>query len=149
MVIKKEDLLSGKNRIQKIKIEALDDELYLRPLTRAEFSECEAIENRALGDYVTSEQSKRRGRRQKPKSSINTEGKVNIEKVSKATYESEKHMIYLSINNEENNKHGLKFTEDEIGQFDTPVFVEIAAHVKEISGLDVTEEEVKNFPEDE
>ena len=149
MVLKKEDLLSGKNRIQKIQLETVGDEIYLRPLTRAEVSECESIENRALGDYTTNEQSNRKGRRQKPKSSINTEGKVNIEKVSKAAYESEKYMIYLSINNDENHKHGLDFTEEEVGQMDTPVFNEIVAHVKDISGLDVTEEEVQDFPQNE
>lgn len=146
-LIDKADLFGGKNKVEKIKLENGKD-VYLRPLTRAEVSQCEAIENKALGDYTTNEQSNRRGRRQKPKSHITTEGKVNIEKATKAAFESECKMIYLSWDNEENTKRDITLTEEEVGDIHPKLFNELVFHVKEISGLNITEDDVKTFPED-
>lgn len=149
VIIDKSDLFGGKNKIEKVKLESADKEVFLRPLTRAEVSVCEAIENKALGDYTTNEQTNRKGRRQKPKSHVTTEGKVNIEKVTKANFESECKMIHYSWDNEENTKRGLTLTEEEIGKMHPPIFAELITHIKRISGLDITEDDVKDFPEDE
>lgn len=77
VVVKKSDILKGVKKIEKVKIEALDgDEMYLRPLSQAEINEVDEIEAKAMGIFETNETAQR-GRRQKPKSVVESRGKIS------------------------------------------------------------------------
>ena len=76
VVVKKSDILKGVKKIEKVKIDALSgDEMYLRPLSQAEINEVDEIEAKAMGIFETNETA-HRGRRQKPKSVVESKGKI-------------------------------------------------------------------------
>ena len=55
MFLSKADLISGKDNIQEVKIESLNDTIFLRPLTRGEWDKIEEIETASMGKFTTTE----------------------------------------------------------------------------------------------
>ena len=136
MVLRKEDILSGINHIQLVEIESLDDTIYLKPLSEAQLTEIDLIEAKALGVYESSQ----RGR-----SEALNKGKINLAKATQSSAEAKIAKIKLSINNDENED---TWTEEEIGSLPRNVFNELLDKIDEISGVDVTKNEVEKFPEE-
>ena len=54
-VLSKLDILNGINHLQKVEIESLGGEIYLRPLSESELQDLEMIESKALGVYESSQ----------------------------------------------------------------------------------------------
>jgi hypothetical protein len=137
MVLKKEDIISGINNIQKVEIESLGGEIYLQPLSEAQLSEIDLIEAKAMGVYESSQ----RGRND----AVNT-GKINLAKATEASAEARIAKISLSINND---KSPDTWTDEEIGSLPRNVIEELVEKINEISGVDVTKREIEKFPEEQ
>ena len=136
MVLRKEDILSGINHVQLVEIESLDDSIYLKPLSEAQLTEIDLIEAKALGVYESSQ----RGR-----SEALNKGKINPAKATQSTSDAKIAKIKLSINNE---KSEDTWTDEEIGSLPRNVFNELLEKIDEISGVEVTKQEVEKFPEE-
>lgn len=137
MVLRKEDIISGINNIQKVTIKSLDGEIYLKPLSEAQLQELDLIEAKALGVYESSQ----RGR-----SEATNKGKINLAKATEASHEAKIAKIKLSINNE---KSPDTWTDEELGALQRNVVNEIIEKIDEISGVNTTARDVEKFPENE
>jgi hypothetical protein len=135
-VLTKSDILQGIKNPKKIKIEALNGELWLRPLSSSEVDE---ILNTEAQGYGTFNATSKRGKTM-------TDGKMNLPKLQEKQAEAKYLAIYKSINNQKNND---EWEIDEIKQFRNDAVNEIYDHVMELSGVDTTERDVKEFLEDE
>ena len=135
-ILTKSEILQGINNPQKIKIEALNGELWLRPLSSAEVNEILNIEAQGYGTFNA---TSNRGQ-------TKADGKMNLPKLQEKQAEAKYTAIFKSINNDKSNEE-WKF--DEIKQFKSDAIDEIYDHVMKISGADTTERDVKQFPEDE
>lgn len=135
-ILTKSDILQGINNPQKIKIESLNGEIWLRPLSSAEVNEVLNIEAQGYGTFnATSNRGKTK-----------TDGKMNLSKLQEKQAEAKYIAIHKSINNSKNND---EWTLDEIKQFKSDAINEIYDQVMELSGADTTEADVQQFPEDE
>ena len=144
VVVKKSDILSGIKKIEKVKLDALDGgEMYLRPLSQAEINEVDEIEAKAMGIFETNETA-HRGRRQKPKSVVESRGKINLDLQQKAQHQAKTKAIYMSLDNEKNVGEEA-WTETDIGQMPHRLFEELFVNVRRISGIEIDEEDVDNF----
>ena len=127
-----------------MKIDALDgDEMYLRPLSQAEINEVDEIEAKAMGIFETNETA-HRGRRQKPKSVVESKGKINLELQQKAQHQAKTKAIFMSLDNEKNVGEEA-WSETEIEQMPHKLFEELFSHVRRLSGIELSEDEVDTF----
>lgn len=135
-ILTKSDILQGISNPKKIKIEALDGELWLRPLSSAEVNEVLHIEAEGYGTFNA---TSNRGQTM-------ADGKMNLPKLQEKQAEAKYMAIFKSINNDKCND---EWTIDEIKQFKSDAIDELYDHIMKISGADTTERDVKQFPEDE
>lgn len=149
MSITKEQILNSVDKPELVYIEALNDEIPLRPLSKTELIQVEKIESKAYGIFETSETAHRKGMRQNKQvnSEVNTKGKVDLAKQSEASFKGKVAAIHLSINND--HVEAENWDKNEIERMPGKVFDEIFEKVQELSGIDITEDDVDQFPEDE
>ncbi len=149
MVLKKDDILNGVKDPQLIKIEALDGELPLRPLSKKEWNDIEKIEAKAYGKFEANETAQK-GRRQIKQSEMKTKGIIDLEKQSKAEFEGKSQAIFLSINNTHNDAD--KWKKEEVQGLSPDSFDEIFKAVQKLSGIKLEDEdedeekEMDDFP---
>lgn len=134
VVLTKSSILQGIKQIQKINIKTLDGELYLRPLSSAEVNEVLNIEAEGYGNF----EANARGRR------TDASGKMNLKRMNEASANAQYTAIFKSINNEKNEE----WSEDDVKDLPKDVVEELYDHIMRISGAEVTESDVANFPED-
>ena len=135
-ILSKSEILQGIDNPQKIQINALNGELWLRPLSSAEVNEVQNIEAQGYGTFnATNRQNQ-----------TTTDGKMNLAKMQEKTAEAKYIAIHKSINNPKNNDD---WSIDEIKQFKTDAINEIYDHIMNLSGVEITEADVKQFPENE
>ena len=135
-ILTKSSILQGINTPKKIKIESLNGELWLRPLSSAEVDEILHIEAEGYGTFNA---SNNRGQTM-------ADAKMNLAKMQAKQAEAKYIAIHKSINNDKNNDD---WELDEIKQFPHDAVQEIYDQVMELSGAEVTVVDVKNFPENE
>ena len=128
MVLSAQDIINGIDDYKEVKIEAANDTVYLRPLSKGEWESTNKIRQDSLGDYVTNDKAKAVSRTQRI-SNIESQLKFNIGENSEADLKAQIEAIYLSMNNDGYEK------------------------VKEISGVseeavETMEDDVEEFPED-
>lgn len=151
MVIRKEDILKGIDDPELVMIEALGDELPLRPLSKKEWNRIERIEAKAYGKFEANEKAIK-GRRQQKKSEMNTKGIIDLEKQNEAEFAGKTEAIYLSLNN--GHLEADKWKKEEVQSLRNDAFEEIYLAVRKLSGIkseednEDLEKEVDNFPED-
>ena len=134
-VLTKSEILQGIDNPKKIEIEALNGELWLRPLSSAEVNEVLNLEAQGYGTFnATSNRGK-----------TMTDGKMNLPKLQEKQAEAKYLAIHKSINNPKNDE----WTIDEIKQFRSNAITEIYNNIMDLSGVDTTEDDVKQFPENE
>jgi nucleoid DNA-binding protein len=148
MVIRKEDILSGVDSPQLVYIEALEDEIPMRPLSKKEINEVDKIEAKAYGKFETSERANRNGMRQQKggDSEISTKGIVDLEKSTAAAFEGKTHAIMLSLNN--GHDEADQWSKKDVQNLPNKVFEELFKAVQRISGIDVEEKEIDDFRQD-
>ncbi|MBR1611723.1 MAG: hypothetical protein IJ672_09650 [Methanobrevibacter sp.] len=149
MVLSAQDIINGIDDYKEVKIEAANDTVYLRPLSKGEWESTNKIRQDSLGDYVTNEKAKAVSRTQRI-SNIESQLKFNIGENSEADLKAQIEAIYLSMNNDGYTEEN---TREQIKQFPPDVFDEIYEKVKEISGVseeavETMEDDVEEFPED-
>ena len=135
-ILSKSEILQGIDNPQKIQINALNGELWLRPLSSAEVNEVQNIEAQGYGTFnATNRQNQ-----------TTTDGKMNLAKMQEKTAEAKYIAIHKSINNPKNKDN---WEIDEIKQFKSDAINEIYDHIMKLSGVEITEADVKQFPENE
>ena len=135
-ILSKSEILQGIDNPQKIQIKALNGELWLRPLSSAEVNEVQNIEAQGYGTFnATNRQNQ-----------TTTDGKMNLAKMQEKTAEAKYIAIHKSINNPKNKDN---WEIDEIKQFKSDAINEIYDHIMKLSGVEITEADVKQFPENE
>ena len=134
-ILTKSDILQGIKRTKKVHITALNGELYLRPLSSAEVNEITNIEAEGYGTF-NAKQSR---------GEALADAKMSLPKMQKATAKAKYTAIELSLDNDKNNE---KFTYDDLQYFPINAIDEIYDHIMKLSGADVTERDVKKFPDE-
>ena len=135
-ILTKSSILQGINTPKKIKIESLNGELWLRPLSSAEVDEILHIEAEGYGTFNA---SNNRGQTM-------ADAKMNLAKMQAKQAEAKYIAIHKSINNDKNSD---EWAIEELKQFPHDAIQEIYDQVMELSGAEVTAADVKNFPEEE
>lgn len=135
-VLSKSEILLGIDNPKKIKISSLKGEIWLRPLSSAEANEIMQIEAQGYGTFNA---TNNRGQTM-------TDGKMNVAKMQEKQAEAKYIAIHKSINNDKSND---EWSLDEIKRLPSDAVDEIYNAVMDLSGIEVTKEDVKNFPEDE
>lgn len=133
-ILTKATILNGIDNPQKVKIETLKGELWLRPLSSAEVNEIMNIEAQGMGTISASAL----------KGQTTADTKMNLAKMQEKQNEARYIAIHKSINNPKNND---EWTIDELQQLPADAVIEIYDQVMKISGAEVTTADVKNFPE--
>ena len=134
-VLTKADILMGVDSPKKILIEALGGELWLRALSSAEANEILNIEAQGYGTFNA---SNIRGQ-------TTTDGKMNLAKMQEKQAEAKYHAIHISINNKKNDE----WEYEEIKQLPSDAIDELYNKIMDLSGVDVTERDIKQFPDNE
>ena len=145
MVLTNSNILEGITKVEKYRIESLDDDLYLRPLSHAEVAQIDEIEAAAVGVFETNEKAST-GKRQTKKGTMESKGKLNLLKMTRATNESKIEAILKSLDNKENIEDPFK--KETINQLARNQINEIFEKVQEISGIGRDEDELEDFPEE-
>ena len=148
MVLSVADILNGIDEYQEVRIESIDDTMYLRPLSKGEWDKIQAIRQESLGDYVSNEKTTAASRRQRA-AQIESRLSFNIKENGEADSQAQVETIFLSLDTPGNE---TKTTRKEIEKLPPNVFDEIYDNVLKISGIDENtdlEEDVNDFPEDE
>lgn len=140
-ILTKAQILQGVNTPKQVKIESLDGELWLRPLSSAELDEASYIEAKGMGNV--DQQARSRGQ-DLSNANVNQNNKFNVEKVTRAQDEAKYQMIFASLDNPKNESD--PWTLEEIKQLQINVTDEILLKVREISGVELTKRDVKKFP---
>lgn len=135
-ILTKADILQGIDTPKKIMIESLNGEIWLRPLSSAEVNEVMNIEAQGFGTFNA---SNNRGQTM-------TDGKMNLAKMQEKQAEAKYIAIHKSINN---TKTSDEWTIEELKQFPKNAIDEVYNEVMNLSGVDVTEADMKQFPEAE
>jgi hypothetical protein len=135
-LLTKSDILQGINNPKKVEIKSLNGELWLRPLSSAEIDEITNIEAQGYGTFNASSRQK----------NTVAEGKMNLPKMQEKSNEAKYTAIHKSINND---KYDEEWTLIELKQFNKKAINEIYEKVMDLSGVEVTEGDVKQFPENE
>ena len=120
----------------------MNGELWLRPLTSAELDELNYIEAEGMGNF---EQNSRSKSSNLSNANLTQTNKFNVLKLTKASDIAKYEKIRLSLDNE-------KYAQDpweteEIQQFSRPAINQLIEIIDEISGVNVTEHDIKQFPE--
>lgn len=134
-MLTKSDILQGIDNPVKVKIETLNGEIWLRPLSSAEVNEILNIEAEGIGTFTA---SNIRGQ-------TSADGKMNLAKMQTKQNEAQ----YIAIHKSINNNKGDEWTLDEIKQMQLDAVHEIYDHVMKISGAEVSTSDVKQFLENE
>ena len=134
-VLSKSDILLGIDNPVKVKIEQLNGEIWLRPLSSAEVNEILNIEAEGLGTFNATNM---RGQ-------TSTDGKMNLAKMQTKRNEA----MYIAIHKSINNPKGDEWTIDELKRLPLDAVNEIYDHVMKISGAEVSTADVERFPENE
>ena len=142
-ILKKSDILKGINAVQRITIDSLGGEMWLRPLSSAELDEINYIEAEGMGNF---EQNNRAKSRNLENSKLTQTNKFNVLKLTKATDKAKYEMIYKSLDNPKNEDD--PWTLEEIKSLGPQAIDELHKEVQKLSGLEITESDVKQFPED-
>lgn len=140
-VLKKSQILEGIKDPKKITIEALNGELWLRPLSNAELDEIDRIEAKGMESYETN--SKSRGRIQ---GETIAKGKINVHLATVNGAKARDRKIEMSLDNEKNADD--PWTIEEIGELSRDAVNEIVEAIDQLSGLDVTKGDIDQFPEE-
>ena len=135
-LLTKSDILQGINDPKKVEIKSLNGELWLRPLSSAEIDEITNIEAQGYGTFNASSRQK----------NTVAEGKMNLPKMQEKSNEAKYTAIHKSINND---KYDEEWTLTELKQFNKKAINEIYEKVMDLSGVEVTKGDVKQFPENE
>ena len=135
-ILTKADILQGIDTPKKIRIESLNGEIWLRPLSSDEVNEVMNIEAQGFGTFNA---SNNRGQTM-------TDGKMNLAKMQEKQAEAKYTAIHKSINN---SKTSDEWTIEELKQFPKNAIDEVYNEVMNLSGVDVTEADMKQFPEAE
>jgi len=134
-VLSKSDILNGESTPHEVYFERLGGSLVLYPLTDGELEQVESI---ALKGQTV------KGRADKSGSGMPEEIEFDVEKSSKAQYESNATMVSISLS-----KGGEKWTVNEVKQLRPAGIVkEISAKVNAISRGQEKVEEAESFRED-
>lgn len=149
MVLTADEIINGIAEYKEERIEALDDTVFLRPLSKGEWEKTNSIRQESLGDYTTNETAKALSRNQRV-SNIKSQLKFNIKENGDADFKAQVEAIYLSMDNPGYEKTTPRET---IKKFPPDVFDEIYEKVKEISGVSEDaivdlEDDVDDFLED-
>lgn len=149
MVLTVEEILNGVAEYKEVPIEALNDTMYLRPLSKGEWEKTNSIRQDALGDYITNEKAKSVSRNQRI-ADIESKLSFNIKENSDADFRARVEAIHMSLNNPGYEKPPSK---DAIKKLPNDAFDEIYEKVREISGVSdeaivELEDDVDEFPED-
>ena len=149
MVLTADDILNGIDEYKEVEITSLNDTIYLRPLSKAEWEKTNSIRQESLGDYTTNEKAKAISRKQRI-SNIESQLKFNIKENGDADFKAQVEAIYMSMDNP---GYGSPTPRDKIKKFPSDVFDEIYEKVKEVSGISEDsivdlEDDVEEFPED-
>ena len=144
-IIKKADVLHGILDPKKIEIKSLGGELWLRPLSSAEVDEINQIEAEGYGNYETNSKNQTRGKNLSVGETI-SKGKINVLKMQKATTKAKYTAIVKSLDNSRNEDD--PWTLEDIKALKQDQVDEIHEKVQEISGMNVTEQDVDDFPQD-
>jgi len=134
-ILTKADILNGIKNPKKIEIEALNGELWLRPLSSAEVNEVTNIEAEGYGTFNA---------KQSRKETL-ADAKMSLPAMQKATAKAKYTAIEKSLDNPKNTD---KFTYEDLKEFPINAIDEIYDHVMDLSGANTTETDVKKFPED-
>lgn len=145
-ILKKSDILKGIENVEKVTVEELGGEIYLRPLSQAEVNDVGEIEAAAMGTFETNEKSRRTKRQKNTSSDVSSTGKVNLAKTTKANNAAKVRTVALSLNN---SKYPEGWDEEEVAQIPAKSFKIMYEKVREISGMDDEDldDEVEDFPE--
>ena len=135
-VLTKSDILQGIDTPKKVKIDSLNGEIWLRPLSSAEVNEIMNIEAQGYGTFNA---TNNRGQTM-------ADAKMNLSKLQEKQAEAKYIAIHKSINNPSNTD---EWEIEELKQFSKQSIDEIYNKVMDLSGVDVTEGEIKQFPEKE
>lgn len=141
-ILTKSDILKGINNVQKVEIESLGGELYLRPLSSAELDEINYIEAEGMGLI---EQNTRGSAASLANAKSTQTSKMNVLKLTKASNLAKYTMIKLSLDNPENKE---KWEIDDIKLLPKDAVEEIHKKVQEICHIEIKEVDIKQFPED-
>ena len=135
MVLTKSDILQGIKNPKKVRIDNLNGEIWLRPLSSAEVDEILNIEAQGYGTFnAKTVQGK-----------ANADAKMNLAKMQEKQAEAKYIAIHKSINND-NNKDGWEL--HEIKQLPADAITEMYDKIMDLSGASVTTKDVESFPED-
>lgn len=141
-IIRKSDVVLGINNVEKVKIESLNGEMYLRPLSSAELDEINYIEAEGMGNL---EQNNRTRQQSMKNSELTQTNKLNVLKLTKASDKAKYMMIEKGLDNPKYQDDPWEI--EDIKQLPRNAVNEIHRKIQILSGLDVTENDVKNFPE--
>lgn len=139
----KSQILQGIKVPKSITINALNGELWLRPLSSAELDEASYIEAKGLGNV---EQNTRSKSTNITTANVNQNNKLNVEKVTRAQDEAKYLLIFKSLDNSKNEAD--PWTLEEIKELPIDATDEILREVRKLSGVDVTKGDVQKFPHD-
>ena len=134
-ILTKADILTGIDTPKEVTIKALGGEIWLRPLSSAEVNEIMNIEAQGYGTFNA---------KQSRKETL-ADAKMSLPKMQEKTAEAKYIAIHKSINNPKNDDWSL----EEIKQLKSDAIDEIYDHIMKLSGADVSESDVKRFPENE
>ena len=144
VILKKSDLINGKNNVNKVTIQSLGKEVYLRPLTRGEATEIEEIQTKSMGRVTRREQG-----RKPTDEGTSSDMSFNVHATTVAQRNAELRAVYYGLDNEKYIED--PFTEEDIDTlFTREQFMELYDNVSKISGIGEYAEqlnsEVENFP---
>ena len=145
-ILKKSDILQGIKDPNYTVLQLLGGELWLRPLSSAELNEIDNIEARAVGNYETNSTSRMRGKNIQSGESFQ-KGKFNLEKVNTAQFTAQYERILKSLDNPKNMDD--KWTRSDLEELHRHQIEELDENVLDLSGVNVTESDMKQFPENE
>lgn len=139
-LLTKNEILEGIKKVETVCIEALQGEVKIRPLSAVEWGEIEEIEAKALGSFETQEKAMRG---QRKKSSVESKARINIEQQTKASNEAKYKAVSLALSVD-----GEEWTIEEVQCMPIAALKEIFENVQRISGVDLEEDDVEQFPKD-
>ena len=145
-IIKKSDILMGINEPRKVKIESMGGEIWLRPLSSAEVDLIGQIEAEGYGNYETNTKNRSHGTKMTAGETV-SKGKINVLKMQKATANAKYEAVHMSLDNPKNEDDPWSI--EDIKRLKPDQVDELHDKVQEISGMNVTEQDVKDFPQDE
>ena len=142
VILKKSDILDGIDKPRKIFIDALEGELWLRPLSSAEITEIVNIEAEGYGKWESTNTQK--GRRMEKGENL-TKGYMHLAKLNSAEANAKYECAYKSLDNPKNEEDPWEL--EEVKKLPHNAIKEIYEKVFQMSGANTTEADVKDFLE--